>query len=165
MYLWLKDGADEKLRDPKSPVFLGGDNELGKLQIENDWKSGRKYIRIYDDETDDVYPKLLKLTRKVTLHETIHSGFVPDGIYRLGKATVVVKTKKVVHSEMNDYAVEVDVTQQLRFSAPSPRALRRIYTLLRQHELEPTEKWAEAPREQLYATTSDPLDDPLNDPA
>jgi hypothetical protein len=147
MYLWLKDLTEEEQERLVEVADLATDEKsFGKLRIEKDRVSGRQYIRIYDDETeaDSIHPEIKRRMKKVTLREEIYAGFVADGVYRLGKAQMTVKTeRKFLHS--GDYSVEVETSQQLIVSAPTLKTLKRIYSRVRSHQLEPAEKWADLP--------------------
>lgn len=143
MYLWLKTLAEAEVREMAEKGTIGKD-----VKAETHGGSGRKYVDIYEEAMSpdlEINPQLLALAEKLTYRDTIHEGFIPEGIYRRGRAVMTVKTVRNVRSEMHATTIVVDLYQKVFISAPTLRSLRAIYSLARQKKLSPKEKWAEAP--------------------
>jgi len=142
MYIWLKDGAEERLR----------------VCVETDRSTGKKYIPCHGDPF--VFPEYLHnipadLIERVTFKERIYRGLRTDGIYRHEGAELVATTEVRVHPEMETGRIQREEWQGIMASAPTIATLKTIYTLFRQGKLQPAENWeAKQPSAEPKAPTS-----------
>ncbi|OGZ35183.1 MAG: hypothetical protein A2V60_02085 [Candidatus Portnoybacteria bacterium RIFCSPHIGHO2_01_FULL_39_19] len=141
LYFWLKKGfAEEKIKDLQKQGLLGE-----KLKVETDQELGRKHIPLYEDPFNPAtdLPEIPEeLIEKVTVKDyRIYRGFRTEGIYRHEGATLMLKTFSEVHGSFMGDHVERDDHQSISISAPSVKALKAIYTIVRQGKLEPEEDW------------------------
>ncbi len=140
MYIWLKKGVEEQLATLKEQGLLGD------VRVETHRDSGKKYVTVYEDVLDPVsdvnFPE--ELIERVTLKDEIHRGFRVEGIYRHEGATLMVKTRSKVHSEMMADHIEREEWQIISVAAPNMEKLKTIYTLVRQSKLAPEENWDDA---------------------
>lgn len=133
MYIWLKEGAEEKLQALKEKGLVGGN-----LLVQTDRISGEKHITTYatvSDPTINIPECLGELTEKVTAQESIFNGFRADGVYRHNGATLVATTE-ISHPSNHFY-------QKVNISGPSVEMVKTIYSLFRQGKLAPEENWEE----------------------
>ena len=139
MFIWLKDGAGEKLADLKKQGLLGD------VKVETNRDTGKKYVPIYGDVFDPAAAVPIiptDLIERVTLQDRIHRGLRTEGVYRHDGAELVLKTDISFNS--GPFDEEDREYQNVNVSAPSVKLLKEIYTLVRQGKLAPEENW-EAP--------------------
>ncbi len=136
--IWLKANAKP-----------GNDNKIANLKIELDEKSGGKYLIVYVDPMDPAMrmPHVpTKDVRSYTFTDEYHVGFRQDGIYRSPLAEARVKTNKHLHTpgwESKEDVSVMKVTQTISITAPSLKALRKIYSEIRTGELKADEVWGQ----------------------
>lgn len=137
MYIWLKKGAEKRLEELQQKGFLGKE-----LKPETHRGTGRKYLRVYEelDPLPDAIPEE-ELVECVTTKERIHRNFRPEGVYRHEGAELTVKTEVRIHSETSATNIEREEYQEFLISGPSVKAVRTIFTLVRQGKLAPEENW------------------------
>lgn len=137
MYLWLKDGAEEKLEALKEKKLVGN------LRAETDATSGKKYVCTdteISDPTSEIATCLCELAKKVTIRERIFRGLRTEGIYHYNGVTLIVKTQRSFGRGSPD---SNELCQDLSISGPTVERVRVAYSLFRQGKLQPTEAWGE----------------------
>ena len=151
-YVWLKAEAEAKLAALKEQGLWGD------VRLDISRKTGQKYISLYEslsDPTAEIPNIPQELIERVTIKESIHTGFRTNGVYRCEEAKgaeLVAKTEVRVHSEMNANSIERETYQNISVSGPSFEAVKSIYSMFRQGRLLPDENW-EAPQVMLLRQT------------
>jgi len=144
-YIWLKEGALKTIEKLKSK------EKIGNLRVEKDKESSKSYISIWEDVFSPVteLPNVPEeLIEKVTVKEhRICRGLRKEGIYHHEGTTLMVTTKRTVHSEMMAESVEVEERQYIDVSAPTIAKLKTVFSMLRQGKLTPDEDWEKDLRE------------------
>lgn len=128
-YVWLRSGAEERLAALNDQqVYVGP-------QIKIDHTSGTKYVVVHEDIFANPTSVPNELVEKVTVRDVTYRGFRTEGIYRRGKAVLIVKSTHTSEAGRSRWYQEISV------SAPTMRAAKKIYSLVRQGELLPEENW------------------------
>lgn len=130
-------------RQPGEKVKLYG------RPVETSESSGGKFINLYLDPTDPAIdmPRFVRgQVRVITFTSSYHEGFRPEGMYIHKGAKAKVQT--VVNVQSPNFGNNADTSsierrQEISISAKSIKALQEIYTLIRQGNLQPTEKWSD----------------------
>ena len=126
MKIWLTDKAvAQTMTQTGGPTDRQPGEKIKRYggRVETSESSGGKYINLYLDPTDPA-----------------------EGMYTHKGAKAKVQT--VVNVRSPDFGNTVDTTsierrQEISISAKSIKALQEIYTLIRQGNLQPTEKWSD----------------------
>lgn len=145
MYIWLKKDSEKRIE------LLKKEGRLGDVRVETCRSTGEQYIPTYAnvfDPTASIPDIPADIVTRVTVKEYIYRGFRTNGIYRNEGAELMVKTHVQVHSTMMSHSVERETFQEINVSGPTVEAVKAIYSLVRQGELQPAEDWELQPKIQ-----------------